>query len=269
MLTAAPVRFGLLAALALSASAADFGALKPRGYVSDFAGVLSEPAARQLNEYLARVEQSTGAQIAIVTMPTLEGEPIEDVATLLFERWGIGKKGKDEGALFLLSINDRKSRLEVGYGLEPILPDGSAGALLREMRPALRAGNYPAALATAAASLGERIGRAKGVQIADSPRPREMPRRRREPSLGGLIAMGVVLAILAAIGSSSGKGGGARSRNVPGNRGRDALTGMILGTILGQSMGHGGGGFGGYDSGGGFGGFGGGMSGGGGASMDW
>jgi uncharacterized protein len=269
VLTAA-MRPALLAAIALAAGAADFGALKPRGYVSDFAGVLSEPATRQLNEYLGRVEQSTGAQIAIVTIASLEGEPIEDVATLLFERWGIGKKGKDEGALFLLSINDRKSRLEVGYGLEPILPDGSAGALLREMRPALRAGNYPAALATATASLGERIARAKGVQIAGSPRPRQMPQRRRaEPSLGGLIAMGVVLAIMAAIGSSGGKGGGGRRRNVPGNSGRDVLKGMILGSILGQSMGHGGGGFGGYDSGGGFGGFGGGMSGGGGASMDW
>lgn len=269
MLARTATRLPLLAAVALLACAADFGALKPRGYVSDFAGVLNEPTVRQLNEYLGRVEQSTGAQIAIVTIPTLDGEPIEDVATLLFERWGIGKKGKDEGVLFLLSITDRKSRLEVGYGLEPILPDGAAGALLREMRPALRVGNYSAALSMATASLGERVARAKGVEISGSPRPRQMPRRRREPSLGGLIALGVFMAIMAAIGSSGGKGGGGRKRNVPGNSGRDVLTGMILGSILGQSMGHGGGGFGGYDSGGGFGGFGGGLSGGGGASMDW
>jgi uncharacterized protein len=262
------IRLFLAALLALPALAADFGALKPQGYVSDFANVLNVQTEAQLNEYLKRVEESTGAQIAIVTIPSLAGEPIEDVATLLFERWGIGKKGKDEGALFLLSINDRKSRLEVGYGLEPILPDGAAGALLREMRPALRAGNYPSALATATASLGERIARAKGVEIAGSPRPRQMPGRRgREPSLGGLIALGIFLAIMATLGSG-GKGGGKR-RNVPGGSGRDVITGMILGSILGQRMGHGGGGFGGYDSGGGFGGFGGGMSGGGGASMNW
>lgn len=267
MLARTALRLPLLLGVAFLAGAADFGALKPRGYVSDFAGVLPEPAVRQLNEYLGRVEQSTGAQIAIVTIPTLDGEPIEDVATLLFERWGIGKKGKDEGALFLLSINDRKSRLEVGYGLEPILPDGSAGALLREMRPALRAGNYAAALATATASLGERIARAKGVEIAGSPRPRQMPRRGREPSLGGLIAFMIAMAILAAIGSAG--GGGGRRRTVPGSSGRDVLTGMVLGSILGQSVGRGGGGFGGYDSGGGFGGFGGGLSGGGGASMNW
>lgn len=267
MLTA--LRLAVLAAAALSLGAADFGALKPRGYVSDFAGVLSAPAVRQLNEYLGRVEQATGAQIAIVTIPSLEGEPVEDVATLLFERWGIGKKGKDEGALFLLAINDRKSRLEVGYGLEPVLPDGAAGALLREMRPALRAGDYAAALSMAAASLGERIARAKGVEIAGSPRPRQLPPRGPEPGLGGLIALAIAVAILSAIGSAGGQGGALRRRNVPGNRGMDVLTGMVLGSVLGRSMGHGRGGFGGYDSGGGFGGFGGGLSGGGGASMDW
>lgn len=267
MLARTALRLPLLFA-ALVAGAADFGALKPRGYVSDFAGVLNEQAVRQLNEYLGRVERSTGAQIAIVTIPTLDGEPIEDVAALLFERWGIGKKGKDEGALFLLAINDRKSRLEVGYGLEPILPDGSAGALLREMRPALRAGNYAAALATATASLGERIARAKGVEIPGSPRPRQMPRGGREPSLGGLIAFMLFMAILAAIGSAGGRAG-LRRRSIPGGSGRDVLTGMVLGSILGHSRGRGGGGFGGYDSGGGFGGFGGGRSGGGGASMNW
>ena len=263
-------RLCLLAALALVSSAADFGALKPRGYVNDFAGVLSAPAVQRLDNYLKRVEEATGAQIAIVTLRSLEGEPVEDVATLLYKNWGIGQKGKDEGALFLLSIQDRRSRLEVGYGLEPYIPDGVAGSILRQMRPALQSNNFDAALATATAELGERVARAKGVQISESVRPRQMPRRRgREPSLGGLIAFGIFMAIMAAIGSSGGKGGGAHRRNVPGNANRDILKGMILGSILGQSMGQGGGGFGGYDSGGGFGGFGGGLSGGGGASMDW
>jgi uncharacterized protein len=265
-----PGRLLLLAPVAWLAAAADFGALKPRGYVNDFAGVLSPPAVRRLDDYLKRVEEATGAQIAIVTLRSLEGEPVEDVATLLYKNWGIGQKGKDEGALFLLSIQDRKSRLEVGYGLEPYIPDGVAGSILRQMRPALQANQFDAALATATAELGERVARAKGVEIAESVRPRQTPQRRgREPSLGGLIALAIFLAILAAIGSAGGRGGGAHRRNVPGNSGRDVLTGMILGSLLGQSIGRGGGGFGGYDAGGGFGGFGGGLSGGGGASMDW
>jgi uncharacterized protein len=79
--------------------------------------------------------------MALVTIATLEGEPIEDVANTIFRAWGVGQKGKNEGILLLLSIGDRRSRLEVGYGLEPILPDGLAGSILREMRPALRQGN--------------------------------------------------------------------------------------------------------------------------------
>ena len=118
-----------LAALAVCLTAAfavDFTALKPQGYVSDFAGVVDAGAKEQLERYCTRVETATGAQIALVTLPTLQGEPVEDVANSLFRAWGIGKKGKDEGILLLLVIGDHKSRLEVGYGLEPIIPDGFA-----------------------------------------------------------------------------------------------------------------------------------------------
>ena len=123
----------LLAVLALfsSAQGLDLNSLKPQGYVSDFAGVV-DPASRQKIElYGARLEKATGAQIAIVTLQSLEGEPIEDVANDLFRRWGIGKKGEDNGLLFLLVIQDRRSRLETGFGLEPIINAGQAGSLLR------------------------------------------------------------------------------------------------------------------------------------------
>src|SRR5689334_9600513 len=115
------------------AFAVDWKALKPEGYVSDFAHVVDAQSKAALEQYCTRVEQVTGAQMALVTIPTLEGEPIEDVTNTIYRAWGVGQKGKNEGIMLLLVINDRRSRLEVGYGLEPILPDGFVGSILREM----------------------------------------------------------------------------------------------------------------------------------------
>ena len=249
----------LTALVAGNLAAIDTSTLKPHGYVSDFANVLDDSARLALERYCTDVEQSTGAQMAIVTVPTLEGEPVEDVANRLYREWGIGKKGKDEGVMLLLATRDRKSRVEVGYGLEPILPDGAVGSVLREMRPSLQGGDYGAALQAGASEIGTRIAEAKGVAIE-----RTLPRRAPPQSGGGgrgipfgLIAM-VILFLLVGRG---GRGGGL-------------LTGMILGNLLGGGRngggGWGGGGFGGGDSGGGgWGGFGGGDSGGGGASGSW
>lgn len=260
------LRFLCVIATAVAAWAVDFGALQPQGYVSDFARVLDAGTVQQLNSYCGRVEQSTGAQLAIVTIDTLQGEPVEDVANLLFRKWGVGKKGEDTGALFLLVVRDRKSRLEVGYGLEPIIPDGFAGSVLREMRPALKQNDYRTALSTATAALGERIAQAKGVSITNAPPIRRAPRSRDG---GPWPFFGLLLAIL--LFSLFGRSRRSMySRTVPGARTGDVLTGMILGTLLnGGRRPHGGGGFGGYDSGGGWGGFGGGDAGGGGASSDW
>ena len=234
-------------------AAYDFTALKPQGHVSDFAGVIDDGTKQQLESYCMRVKDATGAEIALVTIPTLHGEPPEDVANLLYRTWGVGVKGKDEGVLLLLSVNDRRSRLEVGYGLEPIIPDGFAGSLLREMRPALRTNQYGDAFVVAARTLGNRIAAAKNVTIADTPEPR----RRHEPEgipWPVVIPIGLFLLFLLS------------------NRGRGGMGGFPFIFPMGGGGGWGGsshGGFGGYDSGGGFGGFGGGDSGGGGASSDW
>ncbi|MFN0102174.1 MAG: TPM domain-containing protein [Bryobacteraceae bacterium] len=244
----------LLLAAALG-NAADWGALQPQGYVSDFAGVIDAASRQRIDAYCAAVEKATGAQLAFVAVPSLDGEPAEDVANLIFRKWGIGKKGENNGALLLLSVRDRRSRLEVGYGLEPILPDGAAGALLREMRPALRTGNYGEAMLVAAHQIGEKVAREKGVQIDEAVRPR---RRTAEPDAGipwPMILMGA-LAVLFLF--SRGGGGGGPWWLLPMM--------MMNGGRGGRSHG---GGFGGYDSGGGFGGFGGGDAGGGGASSDW
>ncbi len=257
------LRLGLLlGSFACAGRAVDWKALQPQGYVSDFAGVIDPASKAQLEAYGGIVEQSTGAQMALVTVASLEGEPIEDVANTIFRAWGVGQKGKNEGILMLLSIGDRRSRLEVGYGLEPILPDGLAGSILREMRTALRQGDYGDAMMAAAETIGSAIAKAKNVELRA-----RLPRRVRPgvsdsfpfPVLiGGLF----LLLFLMRMGGQGRRGGGG---------GLGVLPWLILGNIMGGSMGggRGGGGFGGFDSGGGFGGFGGGDSGGGGASSNW
>src|SRR3954453_6006619 len=139
---------------AAGAGAADWKSLKPQGYVSDFAGVIDPTSRAAIESYAARVEAATGAQLAFVTISSLEGQPIEDVANDIFRSWGVGKKKEDTGAMGLLAVNDRRSRLEVGGGLGEFVPDSMAGLLLEDMRPALRQGDYGAAMVAAAERLG-------------------------------------------------------------------------------------------------------------------
>lgn len=202
--------------------------------------------------------------MALVTIRTLEREPIEDVANTLYRAWGIGQKGKNEGILLLLVIQDRRSRLEVGYGLEPILPDGLDGSILREMRPALRQGLYGEALMAAAQEIGSTIARAKNVSLSAN-----LPRRvrsRPSDSIPWPLILGGILALFWLMRVGGRLGGGGRGGGFGG-----FLPGMILGNMMSRSSygGRSSGGFGGFDSGGGFGGFGGGDSGGGGASSSW
>jgi uncharacterized protein len=253
----------LLTALTFAAPALalDLDKLKPQGYVSDFARVLDDSSHARLEAYCGRVEQATQVQMAIVTLDTLDGQPVEDVANALFRKWGIGKKGKDEGILLLIAIKDHRDRIEIGYGLEPTLPDGFAGSVLREARPLLQQNAYGPALFAAAEGMGSRIAAAKGVSLDFSLRPRR-PIAPRQPSIPW---PAILLGILFLVFILSRRGGG----------GGGFLAGMLLGNLLGRGggSGWGGGGFGGYDSGGGggggFGGFGGGDSGGGGASGSW
>ena len=256
----------LLCALLCSvaaASAVDFASLQPQGYINDFAGAIDAPTRAALEQYCTRVEALTGAQIAVITINTLAGEPIEDVANAIFRKWGIGKKGKDEGLLLLLVTQDRRMRLEVGYGLEPIIPDGFAGSVLRAMAPSLKQSRYGEAVTEALNVIGTRIAQAKGISI-DAPLPRRA--NTRQPSSPMPIILFGVVALMWLLGAV----GGARRRGYRGSGG-DILTGMIIGNLLGRGLGsgRGGGGFGGFGSGGGFGGFGGGSSGGGGASGSW
>ena len=105
---------------------------KPKGWVSDYAGVLSDGTRSKLDSELQELEAKTSAEVAVVIIKNLNGLPIEDYTMRLAESWKIGKKGKDNGVLFLVSVEDKHARIEVGYGLEGILPDGKCGDILRE-----------------------------------------------------------------------------------------------------------------------------------------
>lgn len=113
------------------------------GYVNDFAEMLSSEFRQSLEEDLVQFEIETSAEIAVVTIDSLEGGSIEDYAVRLFEDWKIGKKGQDNGVLVLVAKEDRKMRIEVGYGLEPVITDGRAGRIIREqIRDAFRQEDY-------------------------------------------------------------------------------------------------------------------------------
>jgi uncharacterized protein len=239
--------------LAASARAQNPGDLKPQGYVNDFANVLSQSGRDQLTTLCTEVDQKAQAQIAIVTIKSLGGQPIEDYSIDLATRWGIGPKQKDRGVLILLAVDDHQYRIEVGYGLEGILPDGKVGGFGREAVPYLRDNNYDAAVLLITRRVADVIAADRGVTLSGSSPPAPQGSEGGEtgwtvgqilPPLFFLIFIFVgrflIMHYWRALQSSGGMGRG----------------------------GFGGGGFGG-GGGGGFGGFGGGGFGGGGASGSW
>ncbi|MFN7924504.1 MAG: TPM domain-containing protein [Bryobacteraceae bacterium] len=255
---------------ALGAYALDVSKLQPQGYVSDFANKIDPASRGQLERYAKDLEDRAGVQLAFVTLPSLEGEPIENVANDLFRKWGIGSKKSNEGVLLLLAIQERRSRLELGYGIEPNISDGLAGSVLRSMRPALKEAHYGDAMVLAANQIGSRVLAAKNL-TADSP----VPSRVRQPSFVENIQdyLPLILFLLLFLWVISRTFRGPPTRGGHRGGGSGILPWLIL-DQMGKGRGWGGtshGGFGGYgdSGGGGFGGFGGGDSGGGGASSDW
>ena len=130
-----------LLAAAVAASAQEFP--RPLGKVNDFAQVLDGPDRATLEHQLDDLERATSAEVALVTVTSLEGRTVEDYATALFNTWGIGKKDRDNGVLVLVCVPERAMRIEVGYGLEGIMPDGLAGAIIRQtILPRFRGNDY-------------------------------------------------------------------------------------------------------------------------------
>jgi uncharacterized protein len=241
--------------------------LRPTNYVNDFSGVLDTTTQDRLNDLCRQVDQKAKAQIAVVTVRSLDGQDPVSYAVDLYQKWGIGQKGTDRGVLILLATQDRKYWTSVGYGLEAILPDGKVGGFGREAVPFLRNGDYNAAVTLMTTRVAEVIAKDAGVTLEgmrSQAVPRAPPSRQGEGI--GVIFLIFLVIVIFGIGSLIRRGGGS-----------GFLWGLLWGILMNgggrRGAGYGGGdggwggGFGG--GGGGFGGFGGGSTGGGGAGGSW
>jgi uncharacterized protein len=225
--------------------------LKPTDYVNDYAHVLDQNTIAQLDSICQQIDEKAHAQIAVVTIKLLDGADIVSYSVDLYQKWGIGTKGKDRGVLILIAVQDRRYWITVGYGLEPILPDGKVGGFGREAVPLLKQNDYNGAVSLLTMRVAEVIAQDAGIQLTGS--RLRAPTAEQEPNKGlsvvGIIVLIVVFLIL-----------------VSTSFGRLLLFSMLFGGRGGGGY-SGGGGFGG--GGGGFGGFGGGSTGGGGAGGSW
>lgn len=262
----------------------------PTGFVNDFAGVLSAEQKQQLEQKLSDFEKSTGNEISIAVIKSLDGDTVENFAVELFKDWGVGKEGKDNGALILVAVEDREMRIEVGYGLEGALTDAQSSWIVNnQMAPAFKNGNFYAGLNAASDKIISAIG-GEVIPVEES----KMPVSDYFDIFGGIVFFLILL------GSILGRSKSWWAGGIIGG-----IAGIIIGFIKGflyfgiislavliplgllfdfivsrtysksKSQGKvppwwiGGAGFGGGGKSGGFGGFGGGMSGGGGASGRW
>jgi uncharacterized protein len=244
-------------ALAVALRSEPVSQLKPTDYVNDFSHVLDQATIAQLDDICRQIDQKAHAQIAVVTVQSLDGSDIESYAADLYKKWGIGSKATNRGVLILLATQEHRYRTEVGYGLEPILPDGKVGGFGREAVPLLRQNDYIGAISLMVSRVAEVIAQDARVQLTGMrpPAPAVTPQEHDNgPSLGGLVILIFVIAVLAVT-----------------PLGRTLLFWMFLSGGGGGGRGGSWGGSGGWGSGGGggFGGFGGGSSGGGGAGGSW
>ncbi len=232
----------------------------PPRLVNDFAGLLKPHEEDRLEHKLVSFDRTTSTQVTVVTIKNLGGHEVGDYAIKLFNRWGIGRAGKNNGALLLISLDDRKTFIVTGKGLEGVLTDAKSSRILRnELKPAFKQGDYFGGIDKATDAI---IAVTKGEYTADkeySSRGKKFPK--------GLIVLIFIIIIIATRrkGGGGGRGGGYMSGGGFG----DIATGMLIGNMLGGGRSSGWGGGGGGFGGGGFGGFGGGSSGGGGAGGSW
>ncbi len=246
-------RFSVLAALLLVcllclASGRGFAAFEVphyKGYITDNADVVSPEIEAKIAQIARELDNKTNAQIAVLTVNSLDGTPLETAALQTARKWGVGDKKANSGLLILLAVQDRKLRTEIGYGIEGIITDGTSGQVQDEvMLPAFRAGDYGIGLLNGTAVYADRIARSYDVQLQSlSAEGGTLPPPVQEDrSIPGFLIPFIILFFFL------------------------SLFGRRRHGFFGGGY-YGGGGFG--SSGGGFGGFGGGGFGGGGSSRGW
>src|SRR6202043_4138130 len=170
--------------------------LQPTGYVNDFAHVLDPNTVAEITDICRQIDEKAHAQIALVTINSLDGSDIEGYAVDLFKKWGIGAKSTNRGVLILYAIKDHRARIEVGYGLEPILPDGKVGSFQREAIPLMRSGNYNQGLLLVTGRVAEVIATDAGIKLTNSqPRAPTQP----EPQPGGGVSVGGIIGIIVVV----------------------------------------------------------------------
>lgn len=233
-----------VSAHALAQSSPEFPELT--GRVVDRANLLPGQAEARLTAMLQAHEQATTEQVVVVTLPDLQGYAIEDYGYQLGRHWGIGQQGEDNGALLIVAKDERKIRIEVGYGLEGRLTDAASATIINQIiTPAFKQGDFPSGIVNGAAAMIQVLG---GEPLAVPQSTRSSRDDKPHPALGILFFIIVLMAFFGGFG-----GGRGRRRGI--------LAGGVAGGLLGggRSGGFGGGGFSG--GGGGFGG--------GGASGGW
>jgi len=228
----------------------------PADPVVDLAGIIDDAVETKINRYLRELERKTTAQMAILTVKSLEGQTIEEFSlAIAHDRWKLGQKDKDNGVLLAVALNARKYRIEVGYGLEAILPDSLVGSIGREyLVPYFKRGDYSRGIYTATLAIANKIASDAGVKISGMPAMQKTDpvKKRNQASgpFGKIISLVFFLIMLILFIKNP----------------RFFLTLLLL-SSMGGRRGHWGGSGGGF-GGGGFGGGGGGF-GGGGASGGW
>jgi len=131
---------------------------EPTGYVNDFADIISQNVEVALEEQLRTLEASSSHELTVVTLSSLEDDVIENTAVELFEQWGIGKKNQDNGVLLLIAPNERELKIEVGYGLEPVLTDSRAGTIIRTIiTPKFKENDYDAGILNGVSAIQKTI----------------------------------------------------------------------------------------------------------------
>ncbi len=237
--------FCLLLLAAVSSPALEIP--QPTGYVNDLAGIISQTARLKLEQFLRDFEKSDSTQLTVLTIPTLEGEALEDYSLRVLETWKVGQKGFDNGALLLIAKTERKIRIEVGYGLEGRLTDLLAGRIIdNEISPRFKQGDFDGGVISGVVAMAEAVrGEYTGTGSTNSKKKKTSPIGFIFP----LLFFGLTFLM--------------RMRR-QGRRGYRSSGYHVGGPFIGGGGGFGGGGFGG----GGFSG-GGGGGGGGGASGGW
>jgi len=229
----------------------------PSSYVVDEAGIIDESIKKKLAGHLQELEQKTGSQMIVLTVPTTGEIPIEMFALDMAEKWKLGQKDRDNGLLMIIAVNDRKYRIEVGYGLESVVPDSLAGTVARKyLVPRFQAGDYSKGIYETAVVIMSTIAKAYGAELTGMPALQSSPSPAKRSPFGSLLSFLFFLFIISSLMN---------------RRSRGLFGGLLLGSMMGNAWSggsHRSGGFGG----GGFGSFGGGMGGGfggGGVSGGW